>query len=95
MRSRVPAALASAVGGRGEIVIRRARPADGVALHRLEQLAERVLTRGAVLIAEADGEIVAAAPLEGGAVVSDPFVVSGDVIELLAVRARQIHASAA
>ena len=46
MRSRVPAALASAVGGRGEIVIRRARPTDGVALRRLEQLAERELPKG-------------------------------------------------
>ena len=94
MRSRVPAALASAVGGRGEIVIRRARPADGIALRRLEQLADRVLARGDVLIAEADGAIVAAAPIEGGTAVAAPFVVSGDVIDLLALRARQLAAAA-
>jgi hypothetical protein len=94
MRSRVPAALASAVGGRGEIVIRRARPTDGVALRRLEQLADRVLATGDVLIAEADGTIVAAAPVDGGIAVADPFVVSGDVIELLALRARQLAAAA-
>jgi hypothetical protein len=93
MRSRVPAALASVVGGRGEIVIRRARPSDGVALRRLEQLAESALASGDVLIAEADGELVAAAPLRGGNVVADPFVVSGDVVELLGLRARQLVAA--
>ncbi len=90
----MPAALASAVGRRREIVIRGAVPADGVALRRLEQLAERRLAAGDVLIAEADGVIVAAAPLRGGAPVTDPFVVSGDVVELLAVRARQLLAAA-
>ena len=93
MRARVPAALASVVGGRGEIVIRRAQPSDGVALRRLEQLAERVLASDDVLIAEADGELVAAAPLYGGNVVADPFVVSGDVVELLGLRARQLLAA--
>ena len=43
-----------------------------------------------MLIAEADGALVAAAPVDGGAAVSDPFVVSGDVVELLAMRARQL-----
>ena len=90
MRSRVPAALASAVGRRREIVIRRAVPTDGVALRRLEQLAERELPCGEVLIAEADGALVAATPLEGGNAVTDPFVVSGDVVELLEMRARQL-----
>ena len=41
--SRLPATVASAVGGRGTIAIRRARPSDGPALARLEALAERRL----------------------------------------------------
>ena len=43
MRSRVPATVASAVGGRRSILIRYADPADGVSLRRLEELAGRAL----------------------------------------------------
>ena len=76
MTSRVPATVASAVGGRDSIVIRHARPADGPAL------------------VEADGELVAAASPAGGEVVSDPFRVTLDVVELLRLRASQLRAAA-
>jgi hypothetical protein len=89
MRFSAPRALASAVGGRGEIVIRRAQPADGSALRRLGQLAERPVPAGEVLLAESDGVLVAAAAADGS-VITDPFVVTGDVVELLEVRGRQL-----
>jgi hypothetical protein len=89
MRFSAPRALASAVGGRGEIVIRRAQPADGSALRRLGQLAERPVPMGEVLLAESDGVLVAAAAPDGS-VITDPFVVTGDVVELLEVRGRQL-----
>jgi len=94
LRTTAPKALASAVGGRGEIVIRRARPADGFALRRLAQLADRPVPAGDVLLAESDGSLVAAVTADGGALVADPFVVTGDVVELLEVRARQLLAAA-
>jgi len=90
MRFRLPKALASAVGGRGAIVIRRALPTDGSALRRLGQLADRPIPAGEVLLAESDGVLVAAAATDGGSVITDPFVVTGDVVELLEVRARQL-----
>ena len=55
MTSRLPTTVASAVGGRGTISIRRARPADGRAIARLEALAERRLPTGPILLAEVDG----------------------------------------
>ena len=94
MTSRLPAAVASAVGGRGRIALRRARPSDGSALARLEALAERRLPDGPLLLAEVDGELVAAVPEAGGTVVSDPFRVTLDVAELLRLRSSQLRAAA-
>ena len=94
MTSRLPATVASAVGGRGTISIRRARPADGRAIARLEALADRRLPTGPILVAEVDGELVAAAPEDGGPVVSDPFRVTLDVAELLRLRSSQLRAAA-
>ena len=94
MTSRVPATVASAVGGRSSIVIRYARPADGPALGRLAGLADRQLPSTLLLVAEADGELVAAAPATGGDVVTNPFRVTLDVVELLRLRASQLRAAA-
>jgi hypothetical protein len=94
MTSRLPATVASAVGGRGTISIRRARPADGRAIARLEALADRRLPAGPILLAEVDGELVAAVPEDGGQAVSDPFRVTLDVAELLRLRSSQLRAAA-
>ena len=94
MSSRVPATVASAVGGRSSIVIRYARPTDGAALGRLADLADRRLPSTLLLVAEADGELVAAAPATGGDVVTNPFRVTLDVVELLRLRASQLRAAA-
>ena len=94
MRARVPAAVASAVGGRGTIEIRPASPADGSALARLEELSGRSLGNAPVIVAVTDGELVAAARADGREIVSDPFRVTLDVTELLRLRARQLRAAA-
>ena len=94
MRSRVPATVASAVGGRSRIVIRYACPADGPTLARLEGLSGRSLGNEPILVAEADGDIVAASSTDGGDVVSDPFRVTLDVSELLRLRTSQLRAAA-
>jgi hypothetical protein len=94
MRSRVPVAVASAVGGRCTIVIRFAQPTDGPGLARLEGLSGRSLGSAPILVAEADGELVAAAPAAGGDAVSDPFRVTLDITELLRLRSSQLRAAA-
>ena len=94
MTSRVPATVASAVGGRGTIVIRYARATDGGDLRRLQDLTGRSLPEADLLVAEADGDLIAAVPAAGGDVVSDPFRVTLDVTELLQLRSRQLRVAA-
>jgi hypothetical protein len=94
MTDRLPSVIASTVGARAEISIRHASPADTPALESLARLADRRAPAGPVLVAEADGEIVAAIGGDGG-VVTNPFLVTLDLVELLRVRASQLHAAAA
>lgn len=91
----LPAPLARQVGGRGEIAIRLARPTDREALGRLEGLADRVLPCDGVLLAEADGSVVAALSLSTRQIVTDPFRATFDLVELLRLRAHQLHGVAA
>jgi predicted ATP-grasp superfamily ATP-dependent carboligase len=93
MTDRLPATIASAVGAREEISLRLALPDDDVAIHRLSELASRQLSGRVVLVAEADGEILAAASADG-CVIGDPFRVTLDVAELLRLRAAQLRAAA-
>ncbi len=85
-----PAALRRAVRDRDRIVIRRARGADAEAVARLAALADRPIPRPPVLLAEADGRLVAALSVPGGELVADPFVVTHDVGALLRLRAGQL-----
>ncbi len=94
MKSHLPATVASAVGRRGTISIRRALPTDDRALGRLAELADRRLPVGPLLLAEVEGEIVAAVAAAGGDVVADPFRVTLDVTELLRLRTSQLRAAA-
>ena len=93
MSSRAPATVASAVGGRGSIVIRPANADDRPALDRLQALAERRLPDVPLIVAEVDGDLLAAAPTTGGAVVSDPFRVTLDAAELLRLLSSQLRSS--
>jgi hypothetical protein len=92
--SRLPSTIASTVGSREEIALRLAHPADDAALDRLSQLAGRRLPEPALLVAEADGHVVAAASAEGD-VISDPFAVTIDVVELVRMRVGQLRRAAA
>jgi len=47
-----------------------------------------------LLLAEADGTLVAAVSTRTGEVVSDPFVASDDVVALLRLRAAQLDDAA-
>jgi hypothetical protein len=73
------------------LAIRPARYADADALARLAALdSHRPLGGGHVLLAEAEGRIVAAVSMHDGRAIADPFVPSADAVEQL-----RLHASAA
>jgi len=91
----LPVALARQVGGRREISIRPARPADVAGLTRLAALADSVVPTEPVLLAESDGAIVAALSTASGDVVTDPFRASIDLVELLQLRSAQLGRFAA
>ena len=77
------------------IIIRRSTEADRNAIHRLAQLDDRDAPQGESLLAYVDGELRAAVPLHrrGGAV-ADPFHLTGDVVQLLQLRAQQEQVAA-
>jgi hypothetical protein len=73
------------------VLIRAARGSDGPALRRLAALDSSVVPAGELLVAEADGALVAARALTSGAVIADPFRPTADVVALLALRSAAVH----
>jgi hypothetical protein len=73
-----------------EVTLRVATADDGRRLRTLAQLDSAQVPSGPVLIAEIDGRLLAALPLEGGAPIADPFRRSTGVIQLLRMRAAQL-----
>lgn len=71
------------------ISLRRAVSSDAAALDRLAQLDSQRLSAGTHLIAERDGEIIAALAQPSGATIADPFVPSADAVALLRQWAKQ------
>jgi hypothetical protein len=71
------------------ISIRLAREADNTTLIRLAALDSAPAPHGSVLVADVDGEIVAARPLAAARSIADPFRPTADIRELLDLRARQ------
>jgi hypothetical protein len=65
------------------------RDIDGI--KQLAALDEKPIPTGGVLVAEQDGELVAALPLDGGQALADPFKPTADIVTLLRVRARQLR----
>ena len=79
-----------------EMVLRADRPTDEATLRRLAALDSTRPLKGRALVAEVDGNAVAAIGLDDQRVVADPFVRTADVVELLKARASTIrHAHAA
>lgn len=70
--------------------LRMADAGDAPALERLAELDEEPALSGQVLLALIDGEPVAALSLQDGRVTSDPFVLTGNAVALLRLRARQL-----
>ena len=71
---------------REDVVLRRSTAQDAAALARLAQLDGAPRPVGAVLVAELDGEIVAAVPFAGGRAIADPFRPTAELVELLRAR---------
>jgi hypothetical protein len=76
---------------RGELKIRAATDADASALLRLARLdSSRALT-GTIILAEEDGEIVAALAVEDGASIANPFRATAPIAAMLRLRAAQLR----
>jgi hypothetical protein len=75
------------------ILIRRSEVIDKPALRQLAALDSRRLSEGVFLVAEIDGELVAAAPIESDEpALGDPFRETADLRQLLELQARSIRA---
>jgi hypothetical protein len=69
------------------VLIRAARGSDGAALERLAALDSAEVPAGSLLVAEADGRLVAAIASATGEAIADPFLPTADVVALLELRA--------
>jgi len=87
-RTRVAQVAAAEAGTAAGIAIRPAEAWDGPAITRLAELDGRPVPCGAVIVAERDGELIAARALfDGDEAISDPFRHAGLARALLALRA--------
>jgi hypothetical protein len=73
-----------------QVVIRFSERADEPALARLAGRDSQAVPRGALLVAEAAGEIRAALPLDGPGAVADPFHHTSELVRLLELRRSQL-----
>ncbi len=71
--------------------IRSAHRSDERALWRLAALDSAPVPSGEVLVAEEDGELVAALPVMGGAAIADPFRLTAEAVAMLELRATQLR----
>jgi hypothetical protein len=73
------------------LTIRMAVPNDTERLNDLAQLdSARVRDGVPMLVAEIDGELRAALPLDGGRAIADPFHRTAEIVAMLAQRALQL-----
>ena len=74
-----------------QVVIRFSDHADERALARLAGRDSRPVPAGALLVAESEGEIRAALPLDGAGPVADPFHRTSELVRLLELRRSQLE----
>jgi hypothetical protein len=73
-----------------KLTLRYAVTADRDRLHALAELDSSLAPSGTALVAEIDGRLRAALPLDGGRPIADPFHRGAELIELLRMRAAQL-----
>jgi len=71
------------------VLIRAARGSDGPALAELAALDSAAVPGGTLLVAEADGQLVAALASYDGEHIADPFRPTADLVALLELRAER------
>jgi hypothetical protein len=76
------------------LILRGATPDDARALLRLAELDSAPALDDEILMAELDGEVVAALSLSDGRVVANPFRPTADVVALLRLRAGRVSGGA-
>ena len=81
------------VPGDARVTFRHALPADFAALAVLAELDSSRPPRGAVLVAEAGGELWAAISLDDSHLVANPFRPTGELAHRLLARARELRRS--
>jgi hypothetical protein len=72
------------------VTLRYGADADAERLRALAELDSRTVPDGPVLVAEVDGRLRAALPLDGSGPIADPFHRGAELLELLALRATQL-----
>jgi hypothetical protein len=75
------------------LIIRAAQGSDGVALERLAALDSAHVPTGDLLVAEADGALVAAYAPATGATIADPFRRTAEAVQLLELRGSLLRAA--
>ena len=74
------------------MIIRRTTPDDVTALHRLATLDSKRPIESDALVAEVDGELLAAVSLTGDEAIANPFRHTADLVAMLEMRAAQLVA---
>jgi hypothetical protein len=77
------------------VTLRYASAADNPRLEMLAELDSGSAPSGPALVAEVDGRLRAALPLDGGRPLADPFHSGVELVELLRLRASQLARGAA
>ena len=72
------------------VTLRYAGAADRDRLYELAELDSAPVPLGPMLVAEVDGRLRAAMPLDGSRAIVDPFHRGTELVDLLRVRARQL-----
>ena len=88
--------LAAAPPAPSTLVIRMARPEDDAVLAHLAQLdgyrhIDQPLEHKRLLVAEVEGEVLAALPVDGHRPLADPFRPTASLVEMLELRANQLR----
>jgi hypothetical protein len=76
-----------------DMTIRRADTGDALALGRLAQLDGALYNGAPALLAEVDGRLVAALPLDGSRAFADPFERTVQALAMLKLRRDQLDTS--
>jgi hypothetical protein len=80
-------------GGYDTVAVRFAGPEDEAAIRRVAALDSKDVPVGPTLVAEADGDVIAALAIDSGEAAADPFRWTADVVALMKLRAAQLDSA--